>query len=178
MLKGRRSGELRTNATRRKTNETKTLGKPKKCQDVTSVIQVLEGLRKEYRFETALMIEFPDEGIEFTFDDNDRLIGIHLFSALEEKTKYSRGIPFGVQCGDNRQTVCQKLGRSPDHSGDGNVWNGKIVPLWDSYEIDRGIIHLQYSRVDQGVELVTLMASTEEVPPTRVEIVRPKEKDN
>lgn len=128
-------------------------------EDCSNLLKMLEGPCDECPFETFRAFVFPKEGIEFAFDQNAKLVSVHLFSdGLDGKTEYHRELPFDVAFGDRRIDVANKFGIALEASGGGHQWEGTEVPYWDRYCISDALIHFQYSRVDGGVELITLMA--------------------
>jgi len=133
------------------------IGSP--IEDCSDLLKMLEGPCDECQFETFRTVVFAKEGIEFAFDHDAKMVSVHLFSdGLDGKTEYRRELPFDVAFGDRRIDVAKKLGIAPEASGGGDQWQGKIVPYWDRYCTGNALIHFQYSRVDGGVELVTIMA--------------------
>lgn len=125
---------------------------------VKDLLKALEGRLNDTKFETVRKLDFPSEGIEFTFDKSEILTGVHLFSGgLDGKMGYTRELPFSVEFSDRRSDVIRKSGMSPEGSGGGDIWNEKVMPYWDRFKVDGALVHFQYSRDDTCVELVTLM---------------------
>ena len=134
----------------------KSLGLP--IEKLHDMLEVLEPPCIDHRLETFRTISFPNEGIEFAVTQYETLLSAHLFSeGLDEKKEYHRGLPFSITFRDQQIDVAKKMDRPPEASGGGNHWAGKVVPKWDKYCIDGALIHFQYSRVDGGVELITMM---------------------
>jgi len=136
------------------------IGSP--VEELGDLFGLLEGPCEEQQFETFSSFTFPTEGLAFSFDQSSELVSVHLYSAgLDGKAQYRRGLPFNIAFGDRRIHVAGKFGSPPEASGGGHQWNGKEVPNWDRYCFNEVLIHFQYSRVDQGVELVTIMAKNQ-----------------
>ena len=134
------------------------IGDDFQAPDLKQIVATLSGPQVVTELEIERHIEYPEEGVELTVDNCNKLIGIHLFSeGLDGKHGYHRGGPFNVTFYDRHDDVIKKCERQPDKSGAETVWRGKCVPPWDLYYLAKASVHFQYSRENGRVELITIM---------------------
>jgi len=114
---------------------------------------------------------FDNDGVEITLNNSGLVGSVHLFSeGLDGKKAYIGTLPFSICFGDRCDEVRRKCGIKPTKTGaEGEIWRGRVLPAWEVYTLDAKEVHIQYSRVDGGVELVTLSLIPEQWFPTLME---------
>lgn len=99
--------------------------------------------------------EMKRSGISLVFDANERLITMHFYcNDRDGYEQFSGELPANLFFQDGKDEVHAKLG-SPTRSGGGEIIPilGKTL-LWDLYEKDNYLIHIEYS--GNGISLCSI----------------------
>ncbi len=108
--------------------------------------------------EDRFYMEMPNSGIAFIATLDGRVMTIQLHAEGYEGYKtFLELLPDEISFSDDRRRIHARLGQ-PSVSGGGTViqFFGK-APRWDRYDRDSYALHIQYTDLEESINLISLM---------------------
>lgn len=132
---------------------------------VQETVDLLGGAPSPDLSQTTAWWSFPQVGLDIMLrvdvpSQRARVSAVHLFSeGYEGHCEYRGGLINGLRFGDERQSVCDKLG-TPSETGGGQFGRAlnRVVSPWDKFRSADCTIQCQYNEANR-LELVSLLLS-------------------
>ncbi|HKS17400.1 MAG TPA: hypothetical protein VJU16_08820 [Planctomycetota bacterium] len=110
------------------------------------------------RIEDRLYVEFRQSGISLLVHEDERVGTIHLYGkSIDVYSPYKLKLPLGIRFTESRQLIRDRLGQPVASGGSIVIEIGGLLPAWDLYETPGAAVNIQYSTLEDSVDLVTIM---------------------